>query len=59
MSDPKIRDVPIEADIAAVRSALAEAEACCTDDDDIDGRARVRSLRETLDGLLAEQRKTT
>lgn len=52
---PKV--VPIEADIVAVREALAEAGACCTDDCDIDGRAHVRELRETLDGLLAEQRR--
>lgn len=57
LSVPKPKVVPIESDIAAVRDALAEAEACCTDDCDIDGRAHVRALRETLEGLLAEQRR--
>jgi hypothetical protein len=57
MSAPEPTVVPIESDIAAVREALAEAEACCTDDCDVDGRAHVRSLQECLDGLLAQQRR--
>ncbi|MCJ2117314.1 hypothetical protein MKK65_12215 [Methylobacterium sp. J-001] len=50
------RHVAIEDDIAAVRAALREAEAC-TDPDDIDGMTLVRALRDSLDGLLAEQRR--
>jgi hypothetical protein len=50
------RHVAIEDDIAAVRAALREAEAC-TDPDDLDGTTHVRALRDSLDGLLAEQRR--
>lgn len=50
MAKPK-RAVPIEDDIAAVRAALREAEATS------DGRdGSVVMLKDTLDGLLAEQR---
>ncbi|KQU17554.1 hypothetical protein ASG63_08565 [Methylobacterium sp. Leaf94] len=55
MAEPK-RAVPLQADIDAVRDALQEAEAC-TDLDDGQGQGHIRDLRDTLDSLLADQRR--
>jgi len=57
VEDPKPkRAVPLQADIDAVRDALQEAEAS-TDLDDGQGQGHIRDLRDTLDSLLANQRR--
>lgn len=48
------RPIPLQDEIDGVRAALHEAEAS-TDLEDLDGMTLVRSLRDCLDGLLAEQ----
>ncbi|WP_156394078.1 hypothetical protein [Methylobacterium sp. Leaf94] len=50
------RAVPLQDDIDAVMLAIREAEAT-TDLDDGVGQGHLRSLRDCLDGLLAEQRR--
>lgn len=50
------RAVPLQADIDAVRDALDEAEATAYWDDGFE-RGHARALRDTLESLLAEQRR--